>query len=83
MPTVLRAGPYRVLFYSREPAGEPPHVHVKRDGAEAKIWLEPASLSWNEGFPARELGPILSLVREHRSALLEAYHAYLGPTRPR
>jgi hypothetical protein len=30
MPTVLRAGPYRFLFYSSD-AEEAPHVHVERE----------------------------------------------------
>ena len=34
MPTVLRAGPYRFLFYSSD-AEEPPHVHVERDDNSA------------------------------------------------
>jgi hypothetical protein len=40
MPTVLRAGPYRFLFYSSD-AGEPLHVHVERDDNTAKFWLSP------------------------------------------
>jgi len=36
MPTVLRIGPYRFHFYSRE-GGEPPHIHVTREDMEAKF----------------------------------------------
>ena len=43
MPTVLRAGPYRFLFYSSD-AEEPPHVHVERDENSAKFWLSPEEL---------------------------------------
>jgi len=43
MPTVLRAGPYRFLFYSSD-AGEPLHVHVERDDNTAKFWLSPVRL---------------------------------------
>jgi len=38
MPTVLRWGPYRAFFYSNE-GGEPPHIHVRSGGFEAKFWL--------------------------------------------
>ena len=40
MPTVLRIGPYRFYFFSNE-GDEPPHVHVDRDAATAKVWLDP------------------------------------------
>lgn len=40
MPTVLRSGPYRFYFYAGDRA-EPLHVHVERDDAEAKFWLDP------------------------------------------
>lgn len=62
MPTVLRIGP---------DANEPPHVHVKRDQAQAKFWLEPqARLEWQRGFAARELNVMLKLAIEHREFLL-------------
>ncbi|MEO1543138.1 MAG: DUF4160 domain-containing protein [Pseudomonadota bacterium] len=54
MPTFLRDGPYRVFVYSSD-GGEPPHVHVQRDNAVAKYWLEPLHLARNAGFSAREL----------------------------
>ena len=34
MPTVLRIGPYRFHFYSKE-GNEPAHIHVARDELEA------------------------------------------------
>ena len=43
MPTVLRSGPYRFLFYSSD-AEEPPRVHVERDENSAKFWLSPVRL---------------------------------------
>ena len=39
MPSVLRSGPYRFYFFSHEP-NEPPHVHIDRDEATAKVWLD-------------------------------------------
>jgi hypothetical protein len=38
MPTVMRTGPYRFHFYSRE-GSESPHIHVERDEMEVKFWL--------------------------------------------
>ncbi len=77
MPTVLRIGPYRFHFYSREP-NEPPHIHVERDDLEAKFWLEPVSLVKNYGFPANELNKLAQMVTEHQSELLKAWNQYHG-----
>lgn len=77
VPTVLRAGPYRIYFYSHEP-NEPPHVHVDRDHQSAKFWLEPVALALNLGFPARELTQIVKLLSDHQAQLLKAWNDYFG-----
>ena len=77
MPTVLRIQGFRMYFWSREP-NEPPHVHVDRAGASAKVWLQPIALASNAGYQARELGVILTLIREHQPELLEAWHEFFG-----
>ena len=38
MPTILRVDGFRFYFYSHEP-NEPPHVHIDKDAATAKVWL--------------------------------------------
>jgi hypothetical protein len=75
MPTVLRVGRYRFFFFSNEGI-EPPHIHVKAGGDEAKYWLEPISLVVNYGFNARELGQIERIVAEHVDQLLEAWNEH-------
>lgn len=77
MPTVLREGPFDFVFFSSD-RGEPPHIHVKRDRAIAKFWLEPISRSKNRGFAPHELNDIERLVRQHRLNFLEAWHDYFG-----
>ena len=72
MPTVMRIGPYRFHFYSRE-NNEPPHIHVTREDLEAKFWLRPVSLAANRGFAQAELHRIGRLVEEHCQALIAAY----------
>ena len=72
MPTVLRIGPYRFHFYSRE-GNEPPHIHVAREEREAKFWLRPVSLAANFGFGASEVRDIQRLVEEHCQMLTDAY----------
>ncbi len=75
MPTLLRIGPYRFFFYSREP-DEPAHVHVRRDQMECKIWLETVAVADAGRFSAHELGVISRHVREHRAKLLNDWHVH-------
>lgn len=77
MPTVLVDGPYGFVFFSSD-RSEPTHIHVKRDDRIAKFWLDPIALAKNRGFPDHELNRIERLVRQHRQALLEAWHDYFG-----
>ncbi len=77
MPTVYREGPYSFLFFSSD-AGEPPHIHVKRDRSIAKFWLEPVALAKNSGFADHELNDIERLVNEHQAELREAWDDYFG-----
>lgn len=77
MPTVLKAGPYRLYFYSHEP-NEPPHVHLDRDDQSCKFWLEPVALAHNLGFSPKELRNIETIVIENSANLLEAYHEFFG-----
>jgi hypothetical protein len=65
------------IFYSHEP-NEPPHVHIDRAGATAKIWLTPVVLASNAGFSARELSVLLSLTRANAVTLLEGWHGFFG-----
>lgn len=78
MPVVLRVGPYRIAFWSNE-NNEPPHVHVSRDRATAKLWLNPrAELAGQRGFARHELNLIRRIVQENRQLLLEAWNDYHG-----
>ena len=65
MPTVLRIGPYRFFFFASD-REEPPHVHVERDDAVAKYWLDPVRLQRGVGFDRVELRRIHRLVEQHR-----------------
>ncbi len=77
MPTVLRKGPYRFIFFSSDRL-EPVHIHVKRERKIAKFWLEPVALVKFRGFAKKELHRIERLVIEHQETLLEAWHEYFG-----
>ncbi|MBA4181882.1 MAG: hypothetical protein C0506_14925 [Anaerolinea sp.] len=75
MPTVLRSGPYRLYFYSREP-NEPPHIHVDRERFSAKFWLDPVFLARNLGFSSVELGRIEAIVVGNQEQMLEAWREF-------
>jgi hypothetical protein len=77
MPTVLRSGPYRVLFYSSD-AEEPPHVHVERDENSAKFWLSPVRLQSSGGFNSVEVRRIQRIVEQNREILMRSWNAYFN-----
>lgn len=74
-PTVRRIGSFRFFFFSNE-GFEPPHVHVQKDRALAKFWLDPVRLAKSTQFAAAELTRIEALVREHEAVFLEAWHEF-------
>lgn len=51
MPVVFRHNGYRFHFYSNEgDPREPRHVHVLKDGIDAKFWLWPdVVVAYNDG----------------------------------
>lgn len=47
MPVVFRDRGFRFFFYSNEGTPrEPMHIHVEKDGDEAKFWLKPEVGAW-------------------------------------
>lgn len=77
MPTVLNWKGYRFFFYSAD-RWEPPHVHVYKQGNEAKVWLKDLGVAINLGFSARELNEIVTKTREQQQAFQEAWNDYFG-----
>jgi hypothetical protein len=77
MPTVLRSGPYRFFFYSAD-GTEHPHIHVARDVAVAKFWLDPPRHDHSLGFRAAELRRIGRIIAEQETALMKAWHEYFS-----
>ena len=53
-------------------------MHVDRERASAKFWLQPISLARNLGFSAHELRVIERLIVENSSGLLKAWNEYFG-----
>ena len=77
MPTLLRVEGFRFYFYSHEP-NEPPHVHVDKGGASAKIWLDDIAVARNIGYRARDLTRVLAIGQENRAMRLESWNGYFG-----
>ncbi len=79
MPKVFSEGPYVFRFFSNE-GDEPPHVHVIYDRDMAKFWLnpDPVELARNYGIAQHRLTRVQSLVQQHRTRLLEAWHDHFG-----
>jgi len=76
-PTVFRWKGYRFYFFSRE---EPRiHIHVRDVRAQAKFWIEPEIvLEKNYGFKEGELADILSIIKQRRKEIVDAWHEHFS-----
>jgi hypothetical protein len=76
-PTVLRIGPFRFYFFSRE---EPRmHVHVATSEAEAKFWLEPeVAQAQNYGLSDQQLRTAQGHVEAHADDFRAAWKKHFG-----
>ena len=76
MPTIHRESGYRFYFYARD--HEPPHIHVAKDGCEAKFLRRPVRILDNDGFRALDLERIEKMVRLGAKSFEEAWHGHFG-----
>jgi hypothetical protein len=77
VPSIGNIGPYRLFFYSSD-GREPPHVHVRRDRATAKFWLNPARLASSRRFGDHELLELQRIIEENQPSILEAWNEHFG-----
>jgi hypothetical protein len=70
-------GPYRFFFYSFD-CNEPQHVHVRRERAVCKFWLDPVALGYNNGFSDKELTRIRRTIVDHLDHIQEAWNEHCG-----
>jgi hypothetical protein len=77
MPTVLEVDGFRFYFYANEGTA-PPHVHVDKGGATAKVWL--ASGEWAHGhlYTSAQQRAIRRIVTEHQTELMERWNEFFG-----
>jgi hypothetical protein len=80
MPSLFTVDGFRFFFYSNEgDPREPAHVHVRKAGRDAKVWIEPeVAVESSYGFSARELRFILDIVTERRNLIRSAWHDHFG-----
>jgi hypothetical protein len=72
MPIVLRARGYRFWFYEAD-LDEPAHVHVGKEGQEAKYWLDPVRMARAGRFKPVDLREIERIVHDNLDFLLNAW----------
>jgi hypothetical protein len=76
MPTILLLEGYRFFFYSNE-NNEPAHIHVKKSGAEGKIWLEPhLEIAWFNGFSTNDEKRIWQISTEYADQFKQKWNEY-------
>ena len=77
MPTLLIQHGQKFRFYSSD-GQEPPHIHVLKDGKEAKVWLRDLAIAFNRGYNDRELRELMDIVAAHREEWIGAWNEFFG-----
>lgn len=80
MPVVFRHEGFRFYFYSNEGDPRAPHhIHVMKDGIDAKFWLWPEVLvAYNDGYNARTLRELVEVVERRREDIARAWDEFFG-----
>ncbi|WP_371398044.1 DUF4160 domain-containing protein [Fretibacter rubidus] len=76
MPTVLRWKGYKFFFYSDEE--DRPHIHIIKQNAQAKYWLNDVEFVKAEGFSQKELNVLFKKVAEEQDLFLERWNDYFN-----
>ena len=76
MPTLFIIFGFRFMFYSNDHT--PIHIHVIKDGCEAKYNIEPVKLVFNHGFKRHDLSLIESIVLENKEIIIERWRSYFN-----
>jgi hypothetical protein len=80
MPKVFSQDGYRFHFYSNEgDPREPVHIHVTKDGNDAKFWLYPdVTVAYSHGFSGKILGALSAIVTARRQEIEDAWHDHFS-----
>ena len=74
MPTIFIFFGFRFMFYSDD--HEPIHVHVLKDGHEAKYNVQGIEQVFNHGFKKHELKLIESIIEENEDVIKERWNNF-------
>ncbi|CCD29961.1 conserved hypothetical protein [Candidatus Glomeribacter gigasporarum BEG34] len=77
MPVLFRYKGFRFLLYSNEGnPREPIHIHVVKDGIDAKFWLDPVRLAYNDGFNAQVLRELMEVAEANAERIKGAWDEF-------
>lgn len=71
MPVVLHVNGYKFFFYEADVANEPSHVHVTKEGNEAKFWLDPLRVAHEGKFRKSDLRDIQRIIEDNLQFFFE------------
>jgi uncharacterized protein DUF4160 len=80
MPRVFRWKGFRFHFFSNEgEPREPIHIHVAKNGSDAKFWLQPeVKVAYNKGFDARTLSMLSKAIEKRREEIERAWDEHFA-----
>jgi hypothetical protein len=73
VPVILRIHGYKFFFYEADVANEPAHVHISKDGNEAKFWIAPVKVAREGRFRKSDLRDIEHIITDNLEFLLNAW----------
>ena len=76
MPTIFIFFGFRFMFYSND--HDPIHVHVIKDGSEAKYNVKPMEQIYNHGFKKHDITLIESVISENEEIIIERWKEYFN-----
>jgi hypothetical protein len=77
MPRAFEWKGWRFEFYSLDRL-EPPHVHIRKDRKETKIWLKQLTIARNKRCTEKDLNELLAVVGGNQGEFLEKWHEHFG-----
>jgi hypothetical protein len=76
-PTILKNGPYRFFFNSREESRM--HIHIATADGTAKFWLEPiVALANYHNLNSKDLRKIERIVRQRQDEFITAWRHHFS-----
>lgn len=76
MSTIFVFFGFRFMFYSND--HEPIHVHVIKDGNEAKYNVSPLTQIYNHGFKKHDIALIESIISENEAVIIDRWKEFFN-----